>query len=297
MNSGKIGIVTVLYGSEKVLPGFLLSLQNQTYRNFVLYVIDNKSPDNSVERFRQLIADCSFEAILVENDKNDGVARGNNIGIEKALENDCEYVLLSNNDVEFNSTTLELILKELILLGADMIAPKIYFYGTDKLWYAGGGFYKKNGHVKHFGYLEKDSIKYNERKEVKYAPTCFMLIRKNVFKEVGLMDEKYFVYWDDTDFVWRATKKEKKLWYTPLVTIQHKESSSTGSQSNFSIYYLHRNFIYFTLKNHPVLHTLFFLCVELVYHFSKKIIKLDFAQWKVASKGYMDGIKLYRSGK
>jgi GT2 family glycosyltransferase len=49
-----------------------------------------------------------------------------------------------------------------------------------------------------------------------------------VIEEIGLMDEKYFAYYDDTDFVLRAIRKGYKLWYEPTIQINHKVSSSSG---------------------------------------------------------------------
>jgi GT2 family glycosyltransferase len=81
--SGKIGIVTVLYKSESVLPEFFESLEAQTYKNFILYIVDNKSPDNSLAISEAFKTKSTFETVVIANDDNYGVAKGNNIGITK----------------------------------------------------------------------------------------------------------------------------------------------------------------------------------------------------------------------
>lgn len=96
---------------------------------------------------------------------------------------------------------------------------------------------------------KNDAAKYNVSLHCSYAPTCFMLIRKEVFDKVGLMDEKYFAYYDDTDFVLRAGKAGYRIFYEPSLFILHKVSAIAGGESPFYIYYSNRNKIYFIRKN------------------------------------------------
>lgn len=291
----KIGIITVLYRSESVLEDFFLSLEKQKYKNFILYVIDNASPDNSLELSYKLASKCTFETVHIANDINYGIAKGNNIGIKEALANSCELILLSNNDVVFDENTIDFLYEGLREQKADMVVPKIYFWQTNKIWLAGGGFTRHNGWVTHYGYMKEDALIYNNSMSVDYSPTCFMLIRKELFDIVGFMDEKYFVYWDDTDFIYRAIHEKFKLWYIPQSIVEHKESTSTGKQSDFSIYYLNRNFIYFTCKNH----TLFVAIYYIMFHFFmlifKRIFTLSFHQWRLAINATISGVILYFS--
>ena len=147
-----IGIVTVLYNSETVVEEFFETLNNQTFKDFVLYVVDNNSPDNSLEKSKKLAKNCFFKTIFIENSDNYGVAKGNNIGIKKSLEDGCDYVLLSNNDIYLENNTIELLLKNVKNDNAKLAVPKIYYYNCNiniidmnkievnaKLQYAFGG--------------------------------------------------------------------------------------------------------------------------------------------------------------
>ena len=89
-----IGIVTVLYNSETVLADYFSSLNSQTYRNFIVYIVDNKSPDNSLAFSHELAETSFFQTVFIENDENVGVAKGNNLGINKAILDGCDMVLL-----------------------------------------------------------------------------------------------------------------------------------------------------------------------------------------------------------
>ena len=141
MTDWKIGIVTVMYNSAGVLEGFFDSLDRSTYRNFVVYAIDNQSPDDSLLLAREHSARTSFPTVIIEAEDNGGVAKGNNIGIRRALADGCDLVLLANNDIEFTSESIALLVEGLEKYDCDMIVPKIFNYFTGKLWAAGGGEY------------------------------------------------------------------------------------------------------------------------------------------------------------
>ncbi|WP_143884409.1 glycosyltransferase family 2 protein [Chryseobacterium binzhouense] len=291
----KIGIITILYNSEPVLTEFFESLSKQTYRNFVLYIVDNLSPDGSLELSKRLKDHYAFETIIIENDANYGVAKGNNIGIKKALKDNCDFFLISNNDIVLNPDSIEQLRNGLLVRDADMVVPKIYFYGTNKIWAAGGGYNLRNGITIQYGEGQEDIGQFDYDKQVVYAPTCFMLVKKNVFNDVGLMDENYFVYYDDTDFVYRAIEKyQKSLWYIFSSVVYHNESSSTGKMSDFSVRFLWRNLVYFSLKNYKPLYVWYVLGYNFLYILIILYFKYSRKQWKIALHAYIEGLKLYQ---
>lgn len=292
--SRKVGIVTVLYNSESVLEEFFETLSTQTYKNFVLYVVDNLSPDGSLALSKKLAMDYQYETVIIENSDNYGVAKGNNIGIKKAIGDQCDLILISNNDVALESASIEKLLLGLDKHNADMVVPKIYFYGTNKIWAAGGGFNKRNGITVQYGIEEEDHGQFNSDKQVAYAPTCFMLVRKEVFESVGMMDENYFVYYDDTDFVYRALNvKKKALWYISESVIQHNESTSTGKMSDFSVRFLWRNLVYFALKNYNPFYGLYVVIYNFLYILIMLYFRYPKNQWLIALKAYREGFNLY----
>ena len=93
-----IGIVTVLYNSDKVLEDFFTSLAAQENVHYRLYVIDNGTTDSGSRLSRELAQAHGIAAVCVFNNANVGVAKGNNQGIELALADGCTHVLLANND-------------------------------------------------------------------------------------------------------------------------------------------------------------------------------------------------------
>lgn len=291
-----IGIVTVLYNSEKVLEDYFRSLSEQTFQNFTLYVVDNLSPDNSLSKSYELAKEYKnyFKTVIIENKSNDGVARGNNIGIKKALEDhELDYILLSNNDVVLNPDTIELLVLGMKNNKIDMSVPKIYFYDEDLIWYAGGKFRHYLGSTIHTGYLKHDEGKWDEFKLVDYAPTCFILIKKEIFETVGFFDEKYFVYYDDTDWIYRCLKNRKKIGYIFDSTLEHKESTSTGGmQSDFYIKYNYRNQAYFCKKNYNFLQNVVVSICNFLYYILIKRKSFNKLQKKLLKEAIKNGLRM-----
>ena len=95
------------------MPEFFETLGTQRYTNFILYIVDNKSPDDSLAVARKLCASARFETVVIENEENYGVAKGNNIGIKAALRDGCDRVLLSNNDIVLVPDTIECLVRAL----------------------------------------------------------------------------------------------------------------------------------------------------------------------------------------
>lgn len=85
------------------MKDFFESLDLQTYKDFELYVVDNNSTDDSLKLAKQFSKGVKFVTKFYPQDTNLGVAKGNNIGIDAAMNDGCEYVLLSNNESTLKS--------------------------------------------------------------------------------------------------------------------------------------------------------------------------------------------------
>lgn len=288
----KIALVTVLFKSNEVLPGFFKSISNQGYKDYILYLVDNSANDNSDKVITKCLVDYPVTACRhIKNNDNVGVAEGNNIGIKQAIAEGCSHILLLNNDIEFVqnyvfSTLLSLAEKN----GEHIVVPKISYFGENKLWMAGGYMDKWRALGVHYGFNKDEAPKFNIAKHCTYAPTCFMLIEKTVFDKIGYMDSWYFAYYDDTDFVYRACSAGFKIYYEPVINILHKVSSSTGTNSSFYVYYSNRNKIYFIRKNLKGFVYYFSLCYTLL---SRVVfyLKLDKERRKKLLIGLKEGFQ------
>jgi GT2 family glycosyltransferase len=294
-DDGTIGIVTVTYNSAQVLDGFLSSVLGQLQRNFLLYVVDNSSSDDTLERLARY---DDRRIVLIANRENVGVARGNNQGIRAALEAGCHSVLLINNDTEFDADLLLRLGTGLRDHQCDMVVPKImYFEEIHRIWCAGGYFDRWKGYLGvHYGQDEADRGQFDEVRRVEYSPTCCMLIRKEVFERIGFMDEQYFIYFDDADFCLRAKNNDLKLLYLPDAKLWHKVSSLTGGgQSEFAVRHLTCNHVYYIRKNFAVWKSAYYLPayqLRLLYKVVFRIV--DWRGFVIRQSAFFEGLRLFR---
>lgn len=291
----KVGLVTVLFNSNEVLDDFFKSISVQTCFDYHLYIIDNTPSSLTDELISQLTSNYYITNYThIKNETNVGVAKGNNQGIELALNENCEFVLLLNNDVVFK----EIDVFEKLLLYAkqfndSILAPKIYYHNSNELWYGGGEILFNRGSVRHWGKSDEKNKITKTASEVSYAPTCFVFVPAKLFSTVGLMDEKYFVYVDDADFMLRATKCGYKIIYINEFKIEHKVSLSTGGMfSDFSLFYDTRNRIYWIRKLFPFrkkVVSFFYVFFQMLYHSNRQNRK---GTVKIFLKAYLDGFRM-----
>ena len=147
-----------------------------------------------------------------------------------ALSDGCEAILLLNNDTVFGNTLFQELDMSLDSLATDMVIPMMLYYEpSDLIWCAGGRFISYHAYgTKHLGDGCRESDWVKMPIKIEYAPTCCMLIKSEVFLQIGLMDDTYFVYSDDVDFCWRAFKAGITLMTLPTSRLWHKVSSLTG---------------------------------------------------------------------
>lgn len=185
------------------------------------------------------------QLILIKNDENYGFPGGNNIGIKFALKFlNQDYFLLLNNDTVVDKTFLtELIKKGKSKENVGILGPKIYFYDEpNTIWGAGCKISWKFSRGVQIGTNELDHGQYDKIKEVEYVNGSAFLIKTEVIKKIGLMDENYFLYFEESDWTLRANQAGYKSLYVPKAQIWHKVSRSGGGISKpIGLYYITRN--------------------------------------------------------
>ncbi|QHN04321.1 glycosyltransferase family 2 protein [Granulicella sp. WH15] len=286
----KVGIVTVTFNSANVLPDFLKSLEGQDHPSFHLYAIDNASSDDTISILKSWQMP---QLTIVANDFNAGVAGGNNQGITAALADGCDSILLLNNDVVFGLDLIRLLIAGLSDYACNMAVPLIYYYDPPKkIWCAGGTFqarYAARGI--HYGEDEFDRGQFEQSRLIEYSPTCCTLIKREVFDVIGLMDERYFVYVDDNDFMYRAFKAGFKTFYLPHVKLWHKVNSLTGTDSPFAQRYLSRNRALFIRKHFGWWTVMrMTLIYRAIYCYRLLIGKDNFAAFERRQAGWTEGL-------
>jgi GT2 family glycosyltransferase len=239
-----IALVTVLYNCEKYLPLFFECLCQQDDGDFVVIIIDNASRDRSLSIARDLAARHAVRCHLIANADNLGIAAGNNQGIEEARGRDLQHIVLINNDIGCPPDLIAKIRLRAITAGHRAWTCLAYLADTQLRWYGGGRLSYWRARGMHFD--QSRSLAITEPVAVTYAPTCLMYLHTSVFDEVGLMDPRYFVYYDDTDFCRRLQIAGIELVYDPTVAFRHYVGGSSGGElSDFFLRINTRNkFIY-----------------------------------------------------
>jgi GT2 family glycosyltransferase len=291
-----IGVVTVTYNSGTVLQDFLRCMAQQTHREFLLFAVDNASKDETL----RILGECADVRLrVIANPDNRGVAEGNNQGIRAALEAGCTSVLLINNDTEFDPALIAKLDEGLDANGVEMSCPKMMYYDEpDRIWTAGGAFQPWLGYrSKHLCEDEIDRGQCDQIRLVSYVPTCCVLIRKEVFEKVGLMDARYFVYVDDVDFMYRAMKAGVKLIYLPEAKLLHKVGRLTGGDgSAFAIRYCTRNRAYFLLRHFGAARSLPILLLYQLYFAAGCVLgRFSFKAYCIKQKAVWEGIAMWNS--
>ena len=239
----KVGVVTVNYNGGPFIAAFAGSISKLTYPSYRLVVVDNASSDGSAEEIARLLP----EAVLLRNPENLGITGGNNRGIAYCLEEDFDYVLFINNDTEVEPDLLERLLE--VADHRTMVAPRVYLWGQPGLLDdTAGSFDRWRGVWRPWPY-GKPPLPDEGVHPVEMASLCCLLVPAGLLREVGLMDDAFFMYYDDFDFMARALGRGCRLLLNPRAVIYHRKAASSGLASPFKVYYATRNRTYF-LRRH-----------------------------------------------
>jgi GT2 family glycosyltransferase len=236
-----VAIILVNFNGSNDTINCIISLEKQTYTNKRIIVVDNASTDHSWEILKS--AQNCHDFYLIKATENKGFSAGCNIGILYALQENAEYILLLNNDTIVKSDCIEYLIKGFAYdTRCGLTIGKIYLQ-KDKnvIWYAGGSMSLYTAGLKHWEYGKIDNCTDNTIKEVTFATGCCMCISRYVIEKIGLLDESYFLYEEDTEYNFRIMEAGCKMLYVPSAIIYHKVSASTCKSSFVLQYYLIRN--------------------------------------------------------
>ena len=210
------------------------------YPAFRILVVDNASSDGS-----ETILRAQFPHIeLMQTGANLGYAGGNNVGISHALANGADYLWLLNNDTKVDPGALD----EMVRVAIDdatvaMVGPKILLHSRPQyLNCVGSTINLLTGQPRLIGLGEKDDGRFDGNKEMDSLSGCSLLVSKEIVEKVGLMDERFFLYYEETDWILRAKRAGYRMMYVSQAKIWHKVSASIGGhQSPLMLYYMTRN--------------------------------------------------------
>jgi len=279
----KVHIIILNWNGKEDTIECLKSIKGLRYSNYETVVIDNASTDGSVSEIEH-----TFPGItLLESEINRGYAGGNNIGLRYALDHDADYVWILNNDTIVHENALGSLIEKIEADSSIGICGSrlIYYHDRETIQALGGGTYNKwLGTTAHVGANEPASIHFNEKeieRRLDYIVGASMLVSDQFLKEVGLLSEDYFLYYEELDWSLRA-KGTFKLGYADSSLVYHKEGASIkgnnvklNSKSRLSDYYQIKNRLKFTWKFYPQ-----FLPVVYLTVFYSMLNRIKRKQWK-----------------
>lgn len=217
------------------------SLKSLVYPNFRIVVLDNCSTNDSVIRIREAHPDIT----LIETGANLGFAGGNNVGIRYALEQGAKYIWLLNNDAIVEPTALTALVEvaeddpKIGVVGSALF----YMDSPNKVQAWGGGQVSLiTGRASHL--LAPG--------ELHYITGASMLLRGEALGREGLLDEGYFMYWEDADICFRLRRVGWKLAVAEKSLVFHKESASVGRKNPRLALFFNESAVRFFRRHAPL---------------------------------------------
>lgn len=237
-NGPSIAIVIVNWNGKKDTLECLASLENVVSPPFFsTLIIDNGSTDDSIAALK-----AKYPRVAIyESKTNLGFAGGNNLGIEKALQQGAEWIFLLNNDTIVDPLFLQRFMEAAEKKPqAKILGAKIYRYDDPKRIDHLGGFW--NPKIAEFQSPASGSIDdgtcYEEMEKVDYVCGAALFVHRSVFETVGLLEPKFFLFWEETDLCFRARQAGFETWTAPKAKIWHKISSSfTGGKPHMHYFW------------------------------------------------------------
>lgn len=244
VNPPLVSIITVNFNGAEHTLALLDSLQKISYPAIEVWVVDNGSKEDPTP-----IKTAHPWVHLIRSEENLGFAGGNNLALRVATG---KYCLLINNDTEVPKGFLEPLVQKLETdPKCGCVSPKLLFhYAPDTMQYAGSfGFNIYTGRAFARGSKEKDTGQYNFIDKTEIAHGAAMMFPTRLVREIGLMAELYFLYYEEVDYCERIKRAGYEIWYVGTSEVYHKESMATGKKSPLKTYYLTRNRLIFVRRN------------------------------------------------
>ena len=250
----KVTIIIATWNSEKFLSELFFSLRNMDYpkSDWDFVVVDNGSKDQTLNILDDWQKKMFNFTTIIRNEKNIGFAAGYNQGIAYALKQKPDYIALLNDDAVVEPNWLKIIVEKMdsnpdIGLCQPLItrypaSDRVNSFGNCYHYLGFGYSYGENQPVKFFA--EKNILK---DYEPAYLSFTAVVIRRRGFEEIGLLDESYFAYHEDSDFCFRARLADWRLWVAGDSIIHH-HYKFPSQKNKLRYFWLEKNRLYLVLK-------------------------------------------------
>lgn len=277
-----VSVVIVNYNGKKFLNECVGSLYSQSYPDFEIIVADNASVDGSIEFLKS-----GFPLVrIIRNPANLGFAGGINTGILNARGS---FILALNNDTRIDRDCILRLVDVMVHDHAiGMCAAKLAFF--DHRINSTGICISRSGAAWDRGMFEKDTGQFDTPEEVFGPCAAAALYRREMFDDIGLFDEDFFLYLEDVDIAFRGQLAGWRCIFVPGAVVYHHHGGTAGFRSDLAVYYGNRNILWIPFKNYP----LFLLLSSLPWIVGRTIGVIPYyavrGQGKIILRAKIDGI-------
>ena len=274
-------MIVLTWNSENDITECLASLRLLEYPNYEIIVVDNVSAD----RTPNIVKNSFPDVTLIINKKNLGFGGGFNVGIKEAIKKKADYIVCLNSDVVVDKH----FLLELIKVGelsekVGGLCPIAYYYDQPNRINGAGGIVRII-RPKVFGCGEIDKGQYGEIKETRMLCGPALVLKREVFLDIGFFDTEYFYGPEDMDIALRLLKNGYKILFVPRAKLWHKRRGATGGKiTPLNIYFHVRNFLLFVKKHAGKLELFFSILYFLFFDFPITLLRAPI----LGNKDYMD---------
>jgi hypothetical protein len=225
----------------------LASLAKSTYWNHKAIVLDNASIDGSVGAIRS-----AFPSVeIIELPVNLGYAGNNNIGIKAAAAQGADWVFVLNEDTVMSPDCLA----HLVSVGENdprigIVGPMVYHHNEPTIIQSAGGKINRHWESSHLAQNEEDQGQFREPRLVDWISGCGIMVRRAVIEQIGMIDARYFYFWEETEWCLRALRAGWQVIHVPQAKLWHKGVQRSYHPKPLVAYYATRNRLLTLSKHH-----------------------------------------------
>ncbi len=226
-----VSIVIVSYNARRFLDEMLTSVSKQTYAPVEVVFVDNGSSDDSVGFVRERFPDVT----VIENGENLGYGVANNVGIGAARG---AYIFLLNTDTIIMPDSIASLVEFMERNPEAGAAQSKLLLGLDGVLIDSAGSYMtRSGFLHHHGWSDTDGPEYAREFEIFSAKGASLILRRSVIEQVGLFDDDFFLYFEESDLCWRIWLAGYSISYVPESVVYHEGGGVTRTLSSAFINY------------------------------------------------------------
>ncbi|GMQ79560.1 MAG: glycosyltransferase family 2 protein [Anaerolineae bacterium] len=247
MNEPFVVIVILNTNRRRDTLECLASIHQNTYNNHKSIVLDNNSTDGSVEAIQERFPSAQIIRLV----ENLGYAGNNNIGIEAAIAQGAEWVFVLNEDTILDPECLTQLVR--VGLSDDQIGivgPMVYHHNEPEIIQSAGGLLGSNWESIHLAKDELDRGQFTNSHQVEWISGCGIMVRGTVIEQVGMIDARFFYFWEETEWCVRAAKSGWLIFHVPKAKLWHKGVQRDYHPKPSLFYYSTRNWFLLLSKHH-----------------------------------------------